>query len=40
LALTKEGAAYIVTTQKMYRVDVDASGIMWRQEYDTVPGHQ
>jgi hypothetical protein len=40
MALTKEGAAYIVTTRAMYRVDVDANDqprIVWREPYDTVP---
>jgi len=39
LALTEEGAAYIVTTQKMYRVDVDANGNLvkvWEAPYDTI----
>lgn len=39
LALTKEGAAYIVTTQKMYRVDADANGNLykvWEAPYDTI----
>ena len=39
-ALTKEGAAYFVTTKAMYRVDAGADDqprIVWRQEYDTVP---
>jgi hypothetical protein len=42
LALTKEGAAYIVTTQAMYRVDAgsdDQPRIVWRQPYDTVPAN-
>jgi len=40
LALTKEGAAYIVTTRAMYRVDAGADDqprIVWRQVYDNVP---
>jgi hypothetical protein len=40
LALTKEGAAYIVTTQAMYRVDAGADDqprIVWRHAYDNVP---
>jgi hypothetical protein len=40
MALTREGAAYIVTTKAMYRVDVGANDqptIVWRQPYDTVP---
>jgi hypothetical protein len=40
MALTKEGAAYIVTTKAMYRVDAGADdrlSIVWRQPYDTVP---
>jgi hypothetical protein len=39
LALTKEGAAYIVTTQKMYRVDAGADDkmqIVWSVPYDTI----
>ncbi len=39
MALTKEGAAYIVTTEAMYRVDAGADDqprIMWRQPYDTI----
>jgi len=39
LALTKEGAAYIVTTQAMYRVDVGADGwpyIVWEEPYHTI----
>ena len=38
LALTKEGAAYIVTTKAMYRVDAGADDqprIVWRQAYET-----
>ncbi len=38
MALTKEGAAYIVTTKAMYRVDAGADDqpqIVWRQEYKT-----
>jgi hypothetical protein len=40
MALTKEGAAYIVTTQAMYRVDAGADDqprIVWSQAYDSVP---
>jgi hypothetical protein len=40
MALTREGAAYIVTTKAMYRVDVDTNDqpyMVWRQPYDTVP---
>jgi len=40
MALTREGAAYIVTTKAMYRVDAGADDrldIVWRQPYDTVP---
>jgi hypothetical protein len=40
MALTRSGAAYIVTTEAMYRVDAGADDqprIVWRQEYDTVP---
>ena len=39
MALTREGAAYIVTTEAMYRVDAGADDqprIVWRQEYDTI----
>ncbi len=39
MALTKEGAAYIVTTEAMYRVDAGADDqprITWRQEYETI----
>jgi hypothetical protein len=39
MALTKEGAAYIVTTKAMYRVDAGADDqprIVWRQEYDNI----
>ncbi|NJD59032.1 MAG: hypothetical protein C3F13_17150 [Anaerolineales bacterium] len=38
-ALTKEGAAYIVTTEALYRVDAGADDqprIVWRQEYETI----
>jgi hypothetical protein len=40
MALTKKGAAYIVTTEAMYRVDAGADDqprIVWRQAYDNVP---
>jgi hypothetical protein len=39
LALTKEGAAYIVTTKAMYRVDAGADDqphVVWRQPYNTI----
>jgi hypothetical protein len=39
LALTKEGAAYIVTTEAMYRVDAGADDqpyIVWEAPYDTI----
>jgi hypothetical protein len=39
LALTKEGAAYIVTTEKMYRVDAgadDQPNVVWSEPYDTI----
>jgi hypothetical protein len=40
LALTEEGAAYIVTTEAMYRVDAstgDQLQIVWSVPYDTAP---
>jgi hypothetical protein len=42
LALTKEGAAYVVTAKKMYRLDLDASGTphpVWGATYENC-GHQ
>jgi hypothetical protein len=39
LALTKESAAYIVTSKRMYRVDVDDDGwpyVVWDQPYETI----
>jgi hypothetical protein len=39
MALTKEGAAYIVTTKKMYRVDAGADDqpyVVWSVPYDTI----
>ena len=39
MALTKEGAAYIVTTKKMYRVDAGADNqpyVVWSVPYDTI----
>src|SRR5512143_1715025 len=38
-ALTREGAAYIVTTEAMYRVDADADdnlSIVWKEPYDSI----
>ncbi len=38
-ALTREGAAYIVTTEAMYRVDADANDqlrIVWQAPYDNI----
>jgi hypothetical protein len=38
-ALTREGAAYIVTTEAMYRVDADADdrlSIVWQVPYDSI----
>jgi hypothetical protein len=39
LALTREGAAYVVTTEAMYRVDADADdnlSIVWQEPYDSI----
>jgi hypothetical protein len=39
MALTKEGAAYIVTTEAMYRVDAGADDqpyVVWEEPYDTI----
>jgi hypothetical protein len=39
MALTREGAAYIVTTEAMYRVDADADdelSIVWKEPYDSI----
>src|SRR5512143_2750649 len=39
IALTREGAAYIVTTEAMYRVDADADdnlSIVWQEPYDSI----
>ena len=39
MALTREGAAYVVTTEAMYRVDAgpdDELSIVWQEPYDSI----